>query len=198
MDNIFLDKTYWNDRYINKKTGWDIGHPSTPIVNYFNQVENKNLKILIPGCGNAYEAEHLFKKGFKQVFVLDYAEQALTEFAKRFPKFPKTHLLNDDFFNHNNKYDLIIEQTFFCALNPELRSNYVKKCHHLLNSKGKLIGVLFKDKLDKNPPPFTASKKEYLNLFSSYFNINVLEDCTNSIEQRLGNELFINIIKKDV
>ena len=49
------------------------------------------------------------KFGFKNVFVIDIAEQPLLNFKKRFPNFPESHLINDDFFNHNGKYDLIVE-----------------------------------------------------------------------------------------
>ena len=53
-------KNYWTNRYSKAKTGWDIGYPSTPLKTYFDQLENKDLRILIPGAGNAYEAEYLF------------------------------------------------------------------------------------------------------------------------------------------
>ncbi len=55
-----LDKTYWKYRYQQKQTGWDIGFASTPLVTYFDHLNDKDIKILIPGCGNAYEAEYLF------------------------------------------------------------------------------------------------------------------------------------------
>ena len=54
-----LTSEVWNDRYQNKDIGWDIGKISTPLKEYFDQLENKDLKIAIPGCGNAYEAEYL-------------------------------------------------------------------------------------------------------------------------------------------
>ena len=60
-----LDSNAWNQRYISNNTGWDIGYVSTPIKEYIDQITNKNIKILIPGCGNAHEAEYLFKNGFK-------------------------------------------------------------------------------------------------------------------------------------
>ena len=53
-----LSKDLWNERYENQDTAWDIGHISTPLKEYFEQLENKNIKILIPGCGNAYEAAY--------------------------------------------------------------------------------------------------------------------------------------------
>ena len=46
------------------------------------------------------------------------------------------------FFEHNKKYDLILEQTFFCALNPALRRAYVAKVYELLNVNGKFPVIL--------------------------------------------------------
>ena len=39
----------------------------------------------------------------------------------------------------------MIEQTFFCAINPELRTKYAQQSSNILNPKGKLIGLLFND-----------------------------------------------------
>lgn len=60
-----LTNQYWNSRYINNDFGWDLGSISPPLKEYFNQLTNRNLKILIPGAGNSYEAEFLFNNGFK-------------------------------------------------------------------------------------------------------------------------------------
>lgn len=48
-----LNETFWDNRYKKYDIGWDLGDVSTPLKAYFNQLENKNLKILIPGCGNS-------------------------------------------------------------------------------------------------------------------------------------------------
>ena len=108
-----MDKFFWNNRYHEKKTGWDIGHPSTPIKEYIDQLRDKDTQILIPGCGNAYEAEYLFNKGYENVFLLDIAPLALQQFANRVNHFPKKNLIESDF-QHEGKYDLILEQTFLC------------------------------------------------------------------------------------
>jgi len=191
-----FDKQFWDDRYLNNQTGWNIGYPSTPIKDYINQLSNKNLKILIPGAGNSYEAEYLFNNGFKDITVLDISDKPLNNLKKRIPDFPQNKLIQDDFFNHLGNYDLIIEQTFFCALNPQLRTKYVSKIHQLLKSNGKLVGLFFDFPLTEQGPPFGGSKKEYLNLFRKKFIINKLEKSYNSISERKGKELFINFIKK--
>jgi len=193
---ITLNSEFWNKRYLDRETGWDIGYVSTPIKEYFKQVKNKELKILIPGGGNSYEAEFLFNKGFTNTFLLDYAKTPLINFQRRNPKFPNNQLINCNFFDYQENFDIIIEQTFFCAIYPKLRKKYSEKCNDLLNKNGKIIGLLFDDELNNDKPPFGGSKKEYKIIFKNLFNIKKMEACKNSIPQRLGRELFINLEKK--
>jgi len=191
-----LNKSFWEHRYHENKTGWDIGHVSLPIKTYIDQLTNKGLKILIPGAGNSYEAEYLWKKGYENIFVLDIATQPLINFKKRLTKFPDKQLINKDFFELEDSFDLIIEQTFFCALQPNLRENYSNKIDELLNENGKIVGLLFDFELTNEGPPFGGSKTEYLNLFSSIFNIKTFEKSYNSIKSREHKELFF-IFKKN-
>ena len=191
-----LNKNFWDLRYQNNETGWDIGYISTPLKKYIDQLTDKNIKILIPGGGNSYEAEYLHNLGFKNVFVVDISPTALTNLKNRVPDFPKNHLINIDFFKLNNSFDLILEQTFFCALTPKLRDNYVLKMNQLLRPNGKLVGLLFNIPLNKDRPPFGGTKKEYLSYFKTYFKIEIMELSYNSISERTNNELFIKLIKK--
>lgn len=72
-----IDKTFWEKRWEKNETGWDAGTITAPLRTYFDQLINKEIKILIPGCGNAYEAEYLFEQGFKNTYIIDIAQQAL-------------------------------------------------------------------------------------------------------------------------
>lgn len=191
-----LNEKYWTERYINNNATWDAGSITTPLKEYIDQLKDKNMRILIPGAGNAYEAEYLFEQGFKNVFVLDISEEPLKNMSRRLPKFPPEHLLLEDFFEHKGIYDLIIEQTFFCALPKQLRSSYVLKMHDLLSPEGKLVGVLFDEELNRVEPPFGGDRKEYEEHFKPYFKINKMEVCYNSIKPRAGRELFINLSNK--
>jgi thiopurine S-methyltransferase len=187
-------KAYWSKRYEEERTGWDIGSPSTPLKEYIDQLSDKNLKILIPGAGNAHEAAYLWTQGFSNVYVLDISKLPLETFQQRNPDFPSAQLLCEDFFKHTGTYDLILEQTFFCSFPPlpETREKYAKHMAQLLKPQGKLAGLWFTFPLtdDIENPPFGGSKKEYLNYFEPYFNVKVLEKAHNSITPREGNELF--------
>lgn len=157
---------------------------------------NKHLSILIPGGGNGYEAEYLFEKGFKNVYLLDWSQPPLTAFAERNVAFPPTQLICEDFFLHNGLYDLIIEQTFFCAISPALRAAYAQKMHQLLAPGGKLIGLLFDTIFEKEGPPFGGSAAAYRPYFEPYFHFRHFETCYNSIPPRAGKELFIELERK--
>ena len=190
-----LDENYWSERYRNASTGWDIGFPSPPIVQYLDQIENKEVEILIPGAGNSYEASYAFKKGFSNVNILDLSREPLNNFKRANPEFPDSQLHHEDFFLHMHQYDLILEQTFFCAIDPRLREKYVTKMHELLKPGGKLVGVLFNRHFDFQGPPFGGDMEEYQLLFSKKFKVECLETCYNSIPQRQNSEVFI-IMKK--
>ena len=191
-----LTEEYWNNRYVNDDFGWDIGEISLPIKTYLKQLNNKDLRILIPGAGNSYEAEFLFNNGFKNVFVLDFAEAPLQNIKKRITDFPVNQLIQQDFFEHQGQYDLIIEQTFFCAINPSLRQQYAEHMNTLLKPNGKLVGLLFNDVLNTDKPPFGGSITEYQSLFSPLFDIKIMETAHNSIKPRERRELFVMLQPK--
>ena len=191
-----LGKDFWSSKYRENKTGWDLGSVSPPLKQYIDQLQDTSIKILLPGAGNSYEAEYLYNKGFKNVVVLDITEEPLKNLKHRIPAFPDENLIQADFFEFEGIFDLILEQTFFCALPVQKRSLYAEKMHQLLKKNGKLVGLFFNSEFYKEGPPFGGSKKEYLTYFSPYFTIEVFETSTNSILPRQGNELFF-IFKKN-
>ncbi len=195
--NKSLNAKYWDDRYMDNDNPWDMGQVSPPLKAYFDQLINKDISILIPGAGNAYEAEYLVNNGFTNVFVCDYAKIPLQNLAERCPKIKRENLLHEDFFKmENKKFDLIIEQTFFCAIDPSLRKQYFEKMNELLNTNGKLAGLLFNDiTLNDDKPPFKGNKEEYIEYFKDLFKIKVYETAYNSLKPRAGRELFINLVK---
>lgn len=191
-----LTQEFWNNRYADGQTGWDVGQISAPLKNYFDQLTNKNIAILIPGCGNAYEAEYLLNAGFTDVTCIDISPLLCDRLRASYAD-AGLRVLCGDFFEHTAKYDLIVEQTFFCALNPSLRNQYAAHMHRLLKPGGKLAGLLFSCVFEKEGPPFGGSAEEYKVCFEPYFEFKVFEPCYNSIPQRAGNELFVVLNRRD-
>ncbi|MFM2048259.1 MAG: hypothetical protein RI955_807 [Bacteroidota bacterium] len=193
-----LNSDYWNNRYANNETTWDAGKATIPLKKFIETFENKAAQILLPGCGNAHEVECLLDNGFTNITLIDISELAVYQIKHRFEKAiadNKLKIIWGDFFLHHGSYDLIIEQTFFCAIHPSLRENYATKMNELLSTKGLLAGVLFNRVFEKEGPPFGGNEIEYRQLFSTHFEIKKMELCYNSIPHRQGNELFIMITK---
>jgi SAM-dependent methyltransferase len=191
-----LGQNYWNEQYIANTTGWDLGQVSPPLKAYIDQLTNKDLKILIPGCGNSYEAEYLLNMGFTNVNLIDIAPELVERLKSKFKSDLHINIILGDFFSHEGEYDLILEQTFFCALNPDLRKDYVGQMKKLLKKGGKIAGLLFVKEFEKAGPPFGGSEQEYEFLFKNDFELKVFESCYNSFEKRAGSELFVLLVKK--
>jgi SAM-dependent methyltransferase len=191
-----LNETFWDDLWKSNETRWDMGMVSPPLKEYIDKLEDKSLKILIPGCGNAYEAAYLLEQGFTDVTLVDISPALADSLREKFQaQSDKLKVVCADFFELTGEFDLILEQTFFCALDPTLRANYVTKMHDLLSEEGRLAGLLFNTQFEKDGPPFGGAKEEYKMLFSNKFQFETFEECNNSYPRRAGTELFINFKK---
>jgi SAM-dependent methyltransferase len=185
-----LNKRFWEHRYEHEQTGWDLGAVSPPLKAFIDHLSNKEVAILIPGCGNGYEAEYLLASGFSNVTVLDIAEMPLQNLQKRLSDPEGLQLVCTDFFEHKGQYDLILEQTFFCALDPARRTDYVQQMHSLLKPGGHLAGVLFNVEFEKEGPPFGGEEMEYRKIFKPFFKMLKMDICENSVQPRMNTELF--------
>lgn len=192
-----LDRTYWNDRWEKQETGWDIGQASPAIMRFIKERISPGSSLLIPGCGNAHEAQALLEQGFTDITLLDIAPEAVQGLESRFAGEKRIRIVCEDFFQHKGRYDVIVEQTFFCALPPVLRADYVRKTWELLNEGGVLAGLLFDRVFERPGPPFGGSRQEYLGLFEKGFEIRQMETTPFSIPPRAGSELFIECIKRE-
>lgn len=192
MDN-FLNKNYWDERYLLGQTGWDIGYVSPALKQYFDTLTDKHLRILIPGGGNSYEAVYLLEQGFKNVTVVDISEVVCQRLTDSYGE-KGLRVVCADFFEHSDTYDLIVEQTFFCALSPSLRGDYVRKMAELLSEDGLLAGLLF-NRTFEGGPPFGGSVAEYQTLFDKAGFKVAFDLAPASIPPRAGSEVFFRAKK---
>ncbi|MBN2614961.1 MAG: methyltransferase domain-containing protein [Bacteroidales bacterium] len=194
-EDHFLSKKYWSRQYDNNRTGWDIGYVSPPIKEYFDQRMDRAAKILVPGAGNGWEVEYLYKNGWHNTYLLDFAPAAVQKFSQRFPDFPNQHILEENFFDHQGTYDYVVEQTFFSSIPRTIRPEYARQIFQLLKPGGKFVGLLFNHEFNYPGPPFGGTTEEYKTLFFSLFNVKYFTTAFNSIKPRKDRELFIILEK---
>ncbi len=198
-NGTLLDANYWNAQYLSNTTGWDLGMPSPPLVDFINSLDDKKMSVLIPGCGNAYEAEYLLQQGFTNVTLVDISADLVKKLQERFANNANIRVVHGDFFELNGAtFDVILEQTFFCALEPFMREIYVQKMNSLLSDQGVLAGLLFNREFEKQGPPFGGNVNQYQQLFvQNGLEILEMELCKNSVAPRANSEVFFIAKRKE-
>ena len=201
MTSFKFDSASWDNMYETKNDKWDIGI-NTPAFIESEKSIKRHSKILVPGCGRGYDAIYLASKNHS-VSALDFSKSATSHISKALINDSiNINIYNQDFFTFddrtNNNYDYIFEYTFFCAIEPTRRLEYVEKCYNLLQSKGKIIGIFLPISINNidDSPPFKVTVDEICLLFSDLFKINILTKNINSIPQRRGNEFYVEMSKR--
>lgn len=190
MQQPKLTEEYWEQRHASGDTPWDIGGPSPALRTFYNTIEDRSVRVLIPGAGHVHEAQSLLELGFIDITVCDISATAIKHLQGLLPSDGRVSFYTGDFFAMEGQFDIIVEQTFFCALDPSYREAYVSKMADLLSENGLLAGLLFATQFAKEGPPFGGSMEEYRDLFACKLHIWKMEMCSDSIPQRLGNEVF--------
>jgi hypothetical protein len=150
---------------------------------------------LIPGSGNSHEADYLLSLGFTNLTLINIAPTLLKILQEKLKNNSNIKIVLGDFFKHQGEYDLILEQTFFCARPSIMREKYVLKMYCLLPEKVLLAELLF-NKTFECGPPFGGNLNEYEKLFKKHFTFLQLCLCRNSIKPRFNSELFVEFVKK--
>jgi cyclopropane fatty-acyl-phospholipid synthase-like methyltransferase len=158
------------------------------------------MEVLVPGAGHGHDAIALAKAGciVSTVDISPLANQALLLQASA--EKISVQSFHQDFFSlsaqgyHQERYDRILEYTFFCAIAPSLRASYVEHAAKLLKKGGALIGLFFPTDGRAGGPPFAVNRKEVEALFSPHFHLEIGEP-TLSVKPRAGKE-FLGIFRK--
>lgn len=191
-----LGPASWDGRYSSGDTPWDLSGPTPEFARLLasGRLPRKG-RVLVPGGGRGHDAILFAEKGY-EVDLVDFAplalEAALAEAAKRKAT---VFAYQQDFFDlpnlpyHAGSYDIFLEYTFFCAIDPSLRERYVKAAAALLRPGGWLVGLFFPLSTDKPGPPFQVSEDEVRKLFTPYFEITI-EKPQESVKPRAGREFL--------
>ena len=193
---------YWENRYQEGSTGWDLGQAAPPFVSLLDfAAAPKTGKIAVLGSGSGYDALLFAQRGF-EVIGFDFAPSAIasaTELAQN-SGIPAQFLQRNIFdlpaeFPHY--FDYVLEHTCFCAIEMRDRPAYVKLVKSLLKPQGELI-ALFWAHNQPSGPPFGTTTAEIYQYFELDFKINSLSLVNNSVPQRQGQEYLGRFIAKSI
>ncbi|KFK37216.1 hypothetical protein AALP_AA4G228900 [Arabis alpina] len=155
----------WEKSWEEGATPWDLGKP-TPIIVHLNETGSlPNGRALVPGCGTGYDVVAMACPD-RHVVGLDVSKTAVERSSKKFSSLPNAKyfsFLCEDFFTWElaEKFDLIVDYTFFCAFEPSVRPLWAQRTEKLLKPDGELITLMFPIEERAGGPPYTVSVSDY-------------------------------------
>ena len=189
------DTQFWEDIYLDDDAGWDLGGVTPVFDDIADQLSQG--KVCIVGCGKGYDAVMFAQKGF-EVTAVDFAPSAVIALGKMSKKNNvNVQILQSNIFDltpeYDSVFDYVIEQTCFCAVNPERRQEYERLVFKILKPGGKLIGLWFPlDKtIEDGGPPWGITIDEIKSIFKNGWNIEKEEFPEISIQPRKNREKLI-------
>ncbi len=194
----------WDGMYAGGEHRWDIGGPSPPLVAALARGEVVPPgRALVPGCGFGHDVRLLAARGFDAVGV-DFSRRAVDE-ARRLAaatgvsgaRFERRDALRLPA-AHDGAFDLVFEQTFFCAVHPSRREDYVASLSRCLRPGGLLLGLFFTFPAEEGPP-FGTTPEEILHRFvgTGLFDLERARAPVESVHARQGREWLAFLRRRD-
>ena len=143
---------FWDTRYETSVTPWDAGRVPDALRRHLHTFPAAG-RVLVPGCGSAYEVHYLAENGF-DVLAIDFSGPAVARAQKQLGCFAD-RVRQADFFDFDlggRAFDVIYERAFLCALPPKLWPQVAERWAALLAPGAFLGGFFYFGSGDKGPP----------------------------------------------
>lgn len=158
---------FWDKRFREGFTPWDAGRVPAATRDFLAR-ESAKLRVLIPGCGSAYEARAFAEAGH-HVVAIDFSSAAIDAARRVLGSFDSVLQLADFFqFDFAAPFDLVYERAFLCALPRSEWQRWAKRVAEVLRPQGRLAGFFFWND-DPRGPPFGLKAGELEALLDREF-----------------------------
>jgi len=192
---------YWDDRYQQNATGWELGTPTPAFVDYFTSLKNNVGSLLVLGSGSGHDAIWFAQRGY-QVTGIDFSSEALQRSSSlAHSAGVSLKFFHRDIFDlspdQHGQFDVIVEYVTFCAINPSRRAEFARVVSSLLRPGGKCVGLFFPLDNRVGGPPFAVNLDEIQKLFGNYFELQSSTEPVHSVSPRKGKEMLTIWIKNE-
>lgn len=199
--NTNLSPHFWEQRYQEGKTAWDLGQPAPPFVTLLASDQAPPPgRIAVLGAGRGHDALLFADRGF-DVVGFDLAPSAIAEATLAAQtRHLSAQFLERDIFHLEpafaGQFDYVLEHTCFCAIAPELRIDYVHLVHWLLRPAGELIALFWAHAMPGGPP-FGSTVAELQQRFAAQFDALSFAIAPHSVDSRQGTEYLARLRRRN-
>ncbi len=136
----------WSIRYAMSQTPWDLGEPHAELVTRLDDDPGLGTgapgRALVPGCGSGYDAEAMADAGWS-VTALDFAASAQKLVEAKLGD--RGEFVLGDLFEYQptDPFDLVLDHTCFCAIDPHRRPEYGQAAAGWLKPGGRFVSIVF-------------------------------------------------------
>ncbi|WP_027794343.1 methyltransferase domain-containing protein [Paraburkholderia acidipaludis] len=187
--------SFWDERFERGFTPWDQAGVQPQFEAFANA--HPDAAVLIPGCGNAWEAGWLAERG-REVRAIDFASAAVASARAALGKHAAV-VEEADFYSYEPPFAprWVFERAFLCALPPAQREHYAQRMAALLQPGALLAGYFFIGEPQKGPP-FPMVRAELDALLAPYFTLLDDQPATASLPVFQGRERWMAWRRNDL
>ncbi len=192
---------HWDALYQQGDTGWDLGEAAPPFVDLLaGPAAPSPGRLIALGSGRGHDALLFAAHGFN-VLGVDFAPSAVvtaTETAAAQGLTDRVRFLQADIFalppEYRGAFDVVLEHTCMCALNPRLLDEYAALVARLLRPGGTYVALFFTHG-HPGGPPYTTDEAEIRRLFAPRLEIVHLAPALRSAPGFAGKE-WLGLMRK--
>lgn len=199
---------YWSERYRSGDAPWDLREETAVFAALrttnplFMPRPDERRTLLVPGCGFGHDAISFAQAGYK-VTAVDFAPEPLEQLrsASEHAGVALSILERDVFtlrWDLQDSFDVVLEYTCYCALDPSRRSEYVHMLGAVTKPGGLVAGLFFPlDDVQRSGPPYNVQESEVYHQFEEAGFICVSSDVPReSHPARAGRERLMIFRKR--
>jgi SAM-dependent methyltransferase len=157
---------FWDARFREGYTPWDAGSVPAALREFLAR-ERAQLRVLVPGCGSAYEVRAFAEAGH-DVVAIDFSPAAIDAARRVLGDLGRLLTLGDFFAHPVGEFDVVYERAFLCALPRTHWRRWAVRVAEVLRPGGRLAGFFFWSE-DAGGPPFGLKRGDLEALLSTAF-----------------------------
>ena len=180
--------SFWDERFARGFTPWDQAGVQREFEAF--AAAHPEAAVLIPGCGNAWEARWLAERG-RAVRAIDFAPAAVASAREALGQYADV-VEEADFYTYVPPFTpaWVYERAFLCALPKAQREAYARRMADLLQPGALLAGYFFIGETPKGPP-FAIARDELDALLAPFFMLVDDQPVADSLPIFAGRERWL-------